>query len=393
MQFFTVFDLLEYKANQKNIKTENMVAFFKGKGITKTQLLQMRQTSYYPTDGEFVQTILGFLEMSELEFNMLLGKIPPEYEDSYIKNVARIASILEVDKSPRKVAVPVEPFFKSDSGTLYNGDCIEVMQNLADSSIDLIFADPPFNLNKDYDDGVCDDLSMTDYLNWSTAWIRECIRILKPGGYFFVYNIPKWCTYIAGYLNQYLTFWDWIAVDMKYRLPINRRLYPAHYGLLAYIKGTTPTTFNNQRMPLQTCRHCGGDVKDYGGYKSKMNHCGVNVSDVWSDIYPVRHKSTKNRKYNELPVKLLDRVLSLGTVEGNIVFDPFGGSGTTYAVAELLKRRWIGCEIGNCAVIVDRLQDLSNDERQIRKINEDKGVLFTEQAQKLRKKNGFWLTD
>ncbi len=54
-----------------------------------------------------------------------------------------------------------------------------------------------------------------------------------------------------------------------------------------------------------------------------MNPLGVNVSDVWSDIYPVRHKNSKNRKYNELSVKLLDRVISMSTNEGDTVFDPF----------------------------------------------------------------------
>ena len=165
-----------------------------------------------------------------------------------------------------------------------------------------------------------------------------------------MYNIPKWSVYIAAHLSESLTFWDWIAVDMKFSLPIKNRLYPSHYGLVAFVKGTKATKFNNQRKPLQACRHCGGDIKDYGGYKSKMNPLGVNVSDVWSDIYPVRHKNSKNRKYNELSVKLLDRVISMSTNPGDTVFDPFGGSGTTFAVAQLLDRKWIGSELGDCEI-------------------------------------------
>lgn len=122
-----------------------------------------------------------------------------------------------------------------------------------------------------------------------------------------------------------------------------------------------------------------------------MNPLGVNVSDVWSDIYPVRHKNSKNRKYNELSVKLLDRIISMSTNEGDTVFDPFGGSGTTFAVAQMLNRRWIGCELGDCNVIVKRLQNPAGDQEKLSKIREESGRLFPKKVQELRKKNGFWV--
>ena len=234
---------------------------------------------------------------------------------------------------------------------------------------------------------------MSRYINWTYQWLDECIRILKPGGRIFVYNIPKWSVYIAQHLSKTLTFWDWIAVDMKFSLPIQRRLYPAHYSLVSFIKGVQANTFNNQRIPMQTCRHCGGEIKDYGGYKSKMNPQGVNVSDVWSDIYPVRHKSSKNRKYNELSVKLLDRIISMSTNENDVVFDPFGGSGTTYAVAQLLNRRWVGCELGDCEIIKSRLLNPVHDKEQLQKVYEEKNSLFTNDVKRLRQKNGFWTCD
>ena len=100
-------------------------------------------------------------------------------------------------------------------------------------------------------------------------------------------------------------------------------------------------------MPLETCPKCFTDLKDYGGYKDKMNPLGVNISDVWTDIPPVRHTKYKKRKEaNELSVKLLDRVIEMSSKPGDVVFDPFGGSGTTYAVAEIKQRKWIGVELG-----------------------------------------------
>ena len=89
-----------------------------------------------------------------------------------------------------------------------------------------------------------------------------------------------------------------------------------------------------------------------------MNPKGVNLMDVWDDIPPVRHGKFKSpkRKANALSTKLLDRVIEVSTVEGDIVLDPFGGSGTTFAVCEQKLRRWIGMEVASTDVIVERLE-------------------------------------
>ncbi|CAG0911443.1 unnamed protein product, partial [Cyprideis torosa] len=116
---------------------------------------------------------------------------------------------------------------------------------------------------------------------------------------------------------------------------------------------------------MEVCPKCLGDLKDYGGYKNKMNPKGVNISDIWTDIPPVRHAKYKRRKgSNELSLKLLDRIIEMASDEGDLVFDPFGGSGTTYMAAELKGRRWVGCEIGPTDVIQQRF-DLIEEERKI----------------------------
>ncbi len=88
-----------------------------------------------------------------------------------------------------------------------------------------------------------------------------------------------------------------------------------------------------------------------------MNPKGVNLTDVWNDIPPVRHWKfkSKKRQANQLSTKLLSRIVEISTLPGNIVLDPFGGSGTTFAVCESKQRHWIGIELGNCDVIVERL--------------------------------------
>jgi site-specific DNA-methyltransferase (adenine-specific) len=89
-----------------------------------------------------------------------------------------------------------------------------------------------------------------------------------------------------------------------------------------------------------------------------MNPEGVNLKDVWTDIPPVRHWKfkSKDRRANALSTKLLDRVVEMSTVPGELVLDPFGGSGTTFAVCEKKGREWIGSEIDYGQEIIDRLE-------------------------------------
>lgn len=390
--FATVYDLILYKAKKENLSSKDVIKHFHKYGINTTCLSQLKGTSFFPEDSNFKLAITSFLELSELEIYLMLGFVPSDYQDSYIENIHKIAALLTPSRE-NQVPVLIEPYYENKMGKLYNDDCINVMKAIPNEHVDLIFADPPFNLGKMYDPGVEDNLSMSGYINWTYSWLDECIRILKPGGCIYVYNIPKWATYIASYLGHRLTFNNWIAVNMKFSLPIPKRLYPAHYALVSYVKGNKPKVFNNQRIPIETCRHCGGEIKDYGGYKSKMNIQGVNVSDVWNDIYPVRHKNDKNRAYNELPVKLLDRVISMNTNPGDLVFDPFGGSGTTYAVAQLLGRRWMGTEVGNCDIIVNRLEHPEQDKVNFTKVYEEKNHIFSRKVLKLRQKNNLWIPD
>lgn len=261
-------------------------------------------------------------------------------------------------KSWLKDGAGIEPVYTSGLGALFAADCMEVLPLIKTGVIDTVFADPPFNLGKEYGEN-CDDLRPdNEYLKWCKRWIAECVRTVKPGGAFFLYNLPKWNVLLGAYLTEIgMDFRHWIAVEISACLPIPGRLHPSHYSLLYYVKGK-PKTFRRIRTPIQTCRHCGGEVKDYGGHRDAMNPKGVNLKDVWTDIPPVRHWKfkSKDRKANALSTKILDRVVEMTTVEGDLVLDPFGGSGTTFAVCEKKGREWIGTEIDYAEEIIDRLE-------------------------------------
>jgi site-specific DNA-methyltransferase (adenine-specific) len=235
---------------------------------------------------------------------------------------------------------------------------MEVLPLLKDGIVDTVFADPPFNLGKEYGKN-CDDLKPDEeYLKWCMEWVAECVRVIKPGGALFLYNLPKWNVLLGAHLTSLgMDFRHWIAIEISACLPIPGRLHPSHYSLLYYTKGK-PKTFRRIRTPIQTCRHCGGEVKDYGGHRGAMNPNGVNLKDVWTDVPPVRHWKfkSKDRRANALSTKILDRVIEMSTVRGELVMDPFGGSGTTFAVCEKKGREWIGTEIDFAPEIIDRIE-------------------------------------
>jgi site-specific DNA-methyltransferase (adenine-specific) len=250
------------------------------------------------------------------------------------------------------------PAFSTDLGVVYNTDCMNLLAVLKDGSIDTVFADPPFNLAKDYGNGKDkDDLKRGDYLKWCHRWIDECVRVLKPGGSMFVYNLPQWAFHLAAHMEQEgMKFRHWIAVSMKGTFPRGRKLYPAHYALLYFTKDD-PTTFNHVRLPIPACRHCGKDVKDYGGHRKYLNPLGLNLTDFWDDTAPARHRKFKARWHvNELKPVIAGRCIEISTNENEIVLDPFGGGGSTFEAAQTLRRHWIGSEIVDCELIRERFE-------------------------------------
>ncbi len=283
--------------------------------------------------------------------------------------------------------VTMIPILETPLGRLHQSDCVPMMQALEAETVDLAFADPPFNLGKTYTSNINDSRAGHDYLAWCQTWLVEMIRVLKPGGALLLWNLPKWNLVLGARLAERLTFRHWISVDIKYSLPISGRLYPSHYSLLYFVKGKKPAIFHPDRLPVPCCRHCGGELPDYGGYKDKMNPRGVSLTDVWLDIPPVRHAKYKKREANGLALKLMDRIVAMASDPGSLVLDPFGGSGTTYVAAELTGRRWIGAEL-DCSAIIDRFAALSDDRTHLKQIQANKNTLFTRTDLQRRRKEG-----
>ncbi|MCC5944893.1 MAG: hypothetical protein JJT94_08150 [Bernardetiaceae bacterium] len=223
------------------------------------------------------------------------------------------------------------------------GDCLAQLKNIPDNSVDMTFADPPFNLKKKYT-SYTDNLEFQEYLKWCEQWIYEMVRITKPTGSIFLHNIPKWLSFYATYLNQFAHFKHWISWDAP-TAPMGKSLQPAHYGILFYTKEPKGAKINELRYPHKRDRKQGYLLKDYGGKKDLLHPFGPLVSDVWTDIHRIKHNRKRDPHPCQLPIHLLDRLILLTTDENDIVLDPFSGTGTTAIAAKRLGRKYIGFEL------------------------------------------------
>ena len=224
-----------------------------------------------------------------------------------------------------------------------HGDCLDGLAGMEAGSVDMIFADPPFNIGKGYGE-YRDNLDDGEYMDWCFRWLGECVRVMSGTGSLFLYNIPRILVRQTEWLNERLTFEHWIAWDSSSNPFRSRLLLPAHYGILFYSKGDPK--FYDVRAPHDRCRNCGGYARNYGGKEGVRHDFGRLVSDVWNDIPRIRNRENKIAGHPcHLPVPLLERLLLLTTDPGDLFVEPFAGVGAGAVAAKRLGRRYLGWEI------------------------------------------------
>ncbi len=126
---------------------------------------------------------------------------------------------------------------------------------------------------------------------------------------------------------------------------MGKTLQPSHYGILFYAKNQKELKYYEIRYPHKRDRKTGYLLKDYGGEKALLHPFGPLVSDVWTDIHRIKHNKRRDPHPCQLPIHLLERLILMTTNEGDIVLDPFIGTGTTAIAAKKLSRKYIGFEI------------------------------------------------
>lgn len=244
---------------------------------------------------------------------------------------------------------------------IVQGDCLTLFREIPDGSVDVTFADPPFNLKKKYH-STRDSLALQEYLKWCELWITEMVRVTKPTGSIFIHNIPKWLTYYTVTLNRLAHFRHWISWDAS-TSPMGKTLQPAHYGILFYANNLQLNKFYEIRYPHKRCRKCHYLHKDYGGKKSGLHPFGPLLSDVWTDIHRVKHNKYRDEHPCQLPLHLLERVVLMSTDEGDTILDPFTGTGTTAIAAKRLGRNYIGFELDKIYAEISEHKVLAEESR------------------------------
>ena len=215
---------------------------------------------------------------------------------------------------------------------------------MRDESADVLFLDPPFNLGKAYgqraraDDAKPDQ----DYRLYMTKVLDRCVEVLRPGGSLYLYHIPRWALEFGAHLGGRLILAHWIAISMKNGFVRRNRLYPAHYALVHFGKGELSRFVRPKTAPL-TCPHCGEFVKSYGGYE-KFVRGGINLSDVWDDVSPLRHNKYRLRESNALPPIIPHRVVQMSGHKGGLLVDPFAGTGSSLVAARLHRMKFVGSD-------------------------------------------------
>ena len=240
---------------------------------------------------------------------------------------------------------------------IFNKDCLECMPSLPKESVDMIITSPPYNVNIDYKNGIEDDLSLSQYLDFTSDWINCCYDLLKSGGRFAL-NIGK--VFKDGDGKPYNT--------NEHILPL---ILSRGFNLKCEIIW--------MKRPAE--RQTGGSA--WGSWlsakapsiRAKYEYLWIFYKDDWVwpegvsditvkefmeytiDLWVVKDE-TKIAHPAPYPIELVNRLLKLFSYKNSLIFDPFIGSGTTAVSAYQLQRHYLGCEISPeyYKIAIDRLK-------------------------------------
>ena len=257
---------------------------------------------------------------------------------------------------------------------VHNIDCIEGMQSLATGSIDLVFADPPFNIGYDYD-VYQDNLEADDYLKWTSSWIEQVVRVLKNDGTFWLAIGDEYAAEMKVLMQREfgLTCRSWVIWYYTFGVNCKRKFNRSHAHLFHMVKDPKQFTFNTSEIRVPSARQL-----VYGDKRANPN--GRLPDDTWvlrpQDLpegftvdddtwYFPRVAGTFKERLGvhgcQMPEQLLGRIIRASSDPGELVMDPFAGSGTTLAVAKKLRRDYLGFELSEQYIdaVETRLQQIT----------------------------------
>jgi DNA modification methylase len=236
------------------------------------------------------------------------------------------------------------------------GDCLRALAALPAGSVELAFADPPFNIGYGYD--VYDDVRAKDeYLVWTARWLAAVKRVLKPDGSLYVAIGDEYAAEVKLALDELgLTLRNWIVWHYTFGVNCSKKFNRSHAHIFYYVADPKRFTFNPDGVRVPSAR-----LTTYADRRA--NPVGKLPDDTWvlrpqdtdehfrpdSDTWYVSRVcgTFKERTAHpcQMPEAVLERILRVSSNPGDVVLDPFAGSGTTLAVAKRLGRQYFGVEL------------------------------------------------
>lgn len=237
-------------------------------------------------------------------------------------------------------------FFGNENKGIYHGDAIEVLRQIPNESIDLIFVDPPYNIGKDF--AGRKDKWETDeaYLKWCYEWIDLCISKLKPNGTIYLMTSTQFMPYFDLYVRDKLTILSRIVWTYDSSGAQAKKFYGSMYEpILFCVKDKNNYTFNSKDIMVEAKSGSQRKLIDYRKNPPQPYNSEKVPGNVWNFVR-VRYRMDEYENHpTQKPISLLERIIKASSNENDVVLDPFSGTFTTCYVAKQLNRKFIGIEI------------------------------------------------
>lgn len=259
---------------------------------------------------------------------------------------------LDIDHAQMDRAIPI-PYYRHPHGTIWLGDAVAWLRSLASESVDLVFADPPYNIGKAEWDTF---ESQQAYVAWSVTWIEQAARVLKPTGSLYICGFSEILADVKLPAARYFKGCRWLVWHYKNKANLGNDWGRSHESIL-HLRKSKDFTFNidHVRVPygnhtLKYPDHPQAATSQYGkGNEAKDRRWqphpeGAKPKDVIEIPTTCNGMHEKTPHPTQKPEELLRKIVLASSNRGDTVIDPFLGSGTTAVVAEQLHRLWAGCD-------------------------------------------------
>lgn len=236
--------------------------------------------------------------------------------------------------------------FGNDNHRIIQGDALKALTAIENESIDLIFADPPYNIGKDFNGHKDKWETEEEYLQWCYKWLNLCIQKLKPNGSFYVMTATQFMPYFDIHLRKKLSilsrliwYYDSSGVQAK-------KYFGSMYEPILYcVKDKNNYTFNTEEILIEAKTGATRKLIDYRKPIPTVYNSKKVPGNVW-EFARVRYRMDEYENHpTQKPIALLERIIKASSNEGDIVLDPFSGTFTTCFVAKELGRNSIGIEL------------------------------------------------